>query len=132
MTKERNERDFVDIKLKIRGMANMKYFKGTAATILGQQHTLQTPIGLGPIPWLKRFHFDGELAAAKAAKELGIVYTLDVRSSYPFEMILKESAGGLKLIQLSPELPAEQTQALLKAALGNKDVIGFVMDFGLD
>jgi hypothetical protein len=35
LTKECNERDFVSIKLKIRGMANMKYFKGTAATILG-------------------------------------------------------------------------------------------------
>lgn len=72
------------------------------------------------------------MAAAKAAKELGIIYTLDVRSSYPLEMILKESAGGLKLIQLSSELPPEQTQALLKAAVGNKDVIGFVLDFGLD
>ena len=86
VTKEVNERDFLKIKLKIRGMANMKYFKGTATKILG--HTVQTPIGLGPIPELKRFHFDGELAAAKAAKELGIITTLDVRSSYPFEEIL--------------------------------------------
>ena len=83
----------------------MKFFKGTTTKILG--HTVQTPIGLGPIPHLKRFHFDGEVAAAMAAKELGILFTLDARSSYPLEEILKKSEGGLKLIQLSPDLPTD-------------------------
>jgi hypothetical protein len=48
--------------MKHRGMANMKFFKGTNTLILG--HSVQTPIGLGPIPNQKRFNFDGELASA--------------------------------------------------------------------
>ncbi len=43
-------------------MANMKFFKGTNTKILG--HSVQTPIGIGPIPNQKRFNFDGELASA--------------------------------------------------------------------
>jgi isopentenyl diphosphate isomerase/L-lactate dehydrogenase-like FMN-dependent dehydrogenase len=56
-------------------MANMKYFKGTECSILG--HKFNTPIGLGPIPLLGRFTFEGEVAAAQAAKEFGMVYTID-------------------------------------------------------
>lgn len=48
VTRGANESDFVKIKMKHRGMANMKYFKGTDTMILG--HSVQTPIGLGPIP----------------------------------------------------------------------------------
>ena len=83
VTRASNESDFIKIKMKHRGMANMKFFKGTNTLILG--HSVQTPIGLGPIPNQKRFNFDGELASAQAAKGLGIIYTVDVRSSYPLE-----------------------------------------------
>ncbi len=62
VTKGLNESDFVKIKMKHRGMANMKYFKGTETKILG--HKVQTPIGLGPVPNQKRFNFDGEIASA--------------------------------------------------------------------
>jgi isopentenyl diphosphate isomerase/L-lactate dehydrogenase-like FMN-dependent dehydrogenase len=72
--------------MKHRGMANMKFFKGTATQILG--HAVQTPIGLGPIHNQKRYNYDGELASAQAARQLGVIYTLDIRSSFPLEQIL--------------------------------------------
>ena len=62
VTKRLNEEDFVRIKLKQRGMANMKYFKGPESKILG--HKVSTPIGIAALPRMKRFHFDGEVASA--------------------------------------------------------------------
>lgn len=46
-TKKDNEKDFEHIKLKLRGMANMKYFKGLSTTIMGQK--VDSPIGISPI-----------------------------------------------------------------------------------
>ena len=91
VTKGLNTTDFVKIKLKQRGMANMKYFKGTQTRVLGGRHEVQTPIGLGPLPLQQTYHYDGECASALAARELGIPYTLDVRSSYPVEQIISLS-----------------------------------------
>ena len=53
----------------------MKYFKGTESTILG--HKVSTPIGIAAIPKQSRFNYDGEIASAEAAKENGIVFTID-------------------------------------------------------
>lgn len=65
VTKRLNEEDFVKIKIKQRGMANMKYFKGTQTKVFGRE--LQTPIALGGVPWQKTYHYDGEAASAQAA-----------------------------------------------------------------
>ena len=40
--------DFNKIKLKLRGMLNLKYFEGITTTFLGCK--LSSPIGLGPLP----------------------------------------------------------------------------------
>ena len=109
MTKHANEEDFVKIKLKQRGMANMTYFKGTDTTILG--HKVAMPIGLGAIPEQQKFSYDGEVASAQAAKELGLVITLDAsRSSKPLDEVLSESAGGLKMLRLNLSMSAESIQ----------------------
>ena len=42
------QNDFNLIKLKLNGMANMKYFSGLSTEILG--HKFQSPIALGPLP----------------------------------------------------------------------------------
>ena len=36
------------------------------------------------------------------------------------------------MIQLHPSLPSDKTLALLKMTAASKDVIGFVLDFGLE
>ena len=40
--------DFNKIKLKLRGMLNLKYFEGITTTVLGCK--LSSPIGIGPLP----------------------------------------------------------------------------------
>jgi isopentenyl diphosphate isomerase/L-lactate dehydrogenase-like FMN-dependent dehydrogenase len=61
-TKVDNEKDFEYIKLKLRGMINMKHFKGIETTILG--HKISTPICISPIDFQTLFHLDGEIATA--------------------------------------------------------------------
>jgi isopentenyl diphosphate isomerase/L-lactate dehydrogenase-like FMN-dependent dehydrogenase len=113
-------------------MANMKFFKGTETTVLGG-HKVATPIALGNLPMQKRFHFDGEIASAQAAKEMGIIYTVEAtQSSYTLSKILSESAGGLKLLKLSPGMMITERVTTLKSAQSNPDIIGVVMDFGLE
>lgn len=48
ISKGLNEGDFVKIKLKQRGMANMKYYKGTETVVLGKK--VSCPIGFAAIP----------------------------------------------------------------------------------
>jgi len=42
--------DFEAIKLKLKGMLNMKEFRGTATSALGGTIKLKSPIGIGPLP----------------------------------------------------------------------------------
>ena len=64
-----DDNEFVNIKLKLRGMANLKYFTDPiSCDILGQK--LSSPVCLGPMPFQGMFHKDGELASAKVAAEL--------------------------------------------------------------
>ena len=130
ITKKLNEEDFERIKLKQRGMANLKYFVGPEAYILG--HKVSTPIGLGTVPRLKRFHFEGEVACAQAAKEFGVVYTLDVaNTSVPLEDIFSESKGGLKILRLCPLMPADALKKVITLIGEHADVIGTVLDFNV-
>lgn len=46
-TKIENEKDFEYVKLKLRGMINMKNFKGIETTILG--HKIASPICISPV-----------------------------------------------------------------------------------
>ena len=65
VTLARNHEDYAQlIKIKQRGMANMKYFKGTHTSVLLGQHTVKTPIGMAGMPLQKTYHFEGEVASA--------------------------------------------------------------------
>ena len=115
VSKTLNEQDFIKIKLKHRGMANMAFYKGTEIQILG--HKISTPIGIGAIPSQQRFHYDGEIASAQAAKDLGIVFTIDVgHTSKTLEDIMSGSVGGLKLMRVCPCMPQDKLDSVLKLA----------------
>lgn len=45
--REENSADLNRIKLKLRGMANLKYFKGIETKVLG--HPVKSPIGIAPV-----------------------------------------------------------------------------------
>lgn len=113
VTKNSNETDFVQVLLKQRGMANMKHYKGTTTSFLGST-TLSAPVGLGPMPFLQRFNFEGEVGAALAAKEFKTVFTIDGgRTSIDVEDILKISQGGVKLLQVNSYQSLEERTKLL-------------------
>ena len=62
--------EYLSIQLKLRGMANLKYFTDPITTsVLGLN--LKSPLILGAFPHQAMVHKDGELASAKAAAELG-------------------------------------------------------------
>src|ERR1700721_2968498 len=62
----------------------------TRVTILGTEVAL--PMILAPLGSSRMFHPSGELAAAKAAGEAGIAYTLSTFSGYSFEELAAASA----------------------------------------
>jgi isopentenyl diphosphate isomerase/L-lactate dehydrogenase-like FMN-dependent dehydrogenase len=95
IAKQDNEKDFELIKLKQRGMANMKYFKGLETTILGQK--VQSPIGVAPLSQQMLLKLEGENATAQATKEFGSVFVLSGWSNKSVEEVAQSSPGGIKL-----------------------------------
>lgn len=73
-------------------MANLKYFTDPiSTTMLGQK--VASPIGFGAFPHQGMVHKDGELASAKAAAQLGQLFTLSSSSSYSIEEVVKATNG---------------------------------------
>lgn len=67
--KLQDTQDFNQIQLKLRGMANLKYFKEPLSqTILGQKYS--SPICFGAFLHQGMVHKDAEKASALAAAEL--------------------------------------------------------------
>ncbi|QCX80598.1 L-lactate dehydrogenase [cytochrome] [Streptomyces sp. YIM 121038] len=69
---------------------------GTRADVLGKRAAL--PMGVAPIAYQRLFHPDGELAAARAARDAGVPYTICTMSSVPLEEIA--AVGGRPWFQL--------------------------------
>lgn len=65
-------------------------------TILGQQ--VAVPLICAPVALPRLFHHQGELAAARAAGEAGIIFTLSTLASVPIEAVAREP--GPKWFQL--------------------------------
>ena len=62
--------EYLAIQLKLRGMANLKYFTDPIKTsVLGL--SLKSPLIVGAFPHQGMVNKEGELASAKAAAELG-------------------------------------------------------------
>jgi len=75
---------FYNIQMKLRGMANLKYFTDPiSCSIMGNK--CNSPIMLGPAPQQGMVHKDGELASAKAAAELGQMFVLSIQSTFCIE-----------------------------------------------
>ena len=64
-----------------------------SAELLGQ--TLFTPILVGPVASLKRYHPEGELAMARGASAAKAVMVLSSRSSYPLEQVAEHATTPL-------------------------------------
>lgn len=62
----------------------------------------QAPFFLAPIGVLSIVHPEGEVAAAKAARSLGIPFTLSTVSSFSIEEVVEASGDGARWFQLYP------------------------------
>ncbi|WP_409491148.1 alpha-hydroxy acid oxidase [Amycolatopsis sp. cmx-11-12] len=66
------------------------------AEVLGRRAAL--PMAVAPVAYQRLFHPDGELAAARAARDAGVPYTICTLSSVPLEEIA--AVGGRPWFQL--------------------------------
>lgn len=62
----------------------------TSATLLGRRAAM--PVATAPIGYQKLAHPEGELAAARAAKDAGVPFTVGTLSSFPLEQVARVGA----------------------------------------
>ena len=85
-----NESDFQTIKLRQRILHNMEN-RSTATTMIGQQTAM--PLAIAPTGLTGMQHADGEILAARAARDFGIPFTLSTMSICSIEDVQKGTDG---------------------------------------
>ena len=85
-----NEADFQGIKFRPRVAVNMDN-RSTATTMLGERVAM--PVAIAPTGLTGMQHADGEMLAARAAKQFGIPFTLSTMSICSIEDV-SEATGG--------------------------------------
>ena len=86
-----NESDFGRIKLRQRVAVNMEG-RSTASTMVGQKVAM--PVAIAPTGLTGMQHADGEILAARAAREFGIPFTLSTMSICSIEDVAKHAGEG--------------------------------------
>ena len=90
-TYKANESDFQKIKLRQRVAVNMEG-RSTATEMIGQATTM--PVAIAPTGMTGMQHPDGEILAARAAKKMGIPFTLSTMSICSIEDVAKHAGEG--------------------------------------
>ncbi len=85
-----NESDFQKIKLRQRILVNMEH-RSTATTMIGQKVAM--PVAIAPTGLTGMQLADGEILAARAAKQFGIPFTLSTMSICSIEEVAKGTDG---------------------------------------
>ena len=85
-----NESDFQKIQLRQRILVNMEH-RSTATTMIGQKVAM--PVAIAPTGLTGMQHADGEILAARAAKQFGIPFTLSTMSICSIEEVAKGTDG---------------------------------------
>jgi L-lactate dehydrogenase (cytochrome) len=85
-----NESDFQQIKLRQRILVNMLH-RSTASTMIGQKVAM--PVAIAPTGLTGMQHADGEILAARAAKDFGIPFTLSTMSICSIEDVHEGTDG---------------------------------------
>ena len=86
-----NQSDFNDIKLRQRVAVDMTR-RTTATTMVGQ--TVSMPVALAPTGLTGMQHADGEILAARAAREFGVPFTLSTMSICSIEDVAEHAGRG--------------------------------------
>ena len=86
-----NQSDFNDIKLRQRVAVDMTN-RTTATTMVGQ--TVSMPVALAPTGLTGMQHADGEILAARVAREFGVPFTLSTMSICSIEDVAEHAGQG--------------------------------------
>ena len=90
-TYKANESDFQKIKLRQRVAVNMEG-RNTATEMIGQPAVM--PVAIAPTGMTGMQHPDGEILAARAAKKMGIPFTLSTMSICSIEDVAQHAGEG--------------------------------------
>lgn len=90
-TYKANESDFQKIKLRQRVAVNMEG-RTTASQMIGQAAAM--PVAIAPTGMTGMQHADGEILAARAAKKMGVPFTLSTMSICSIEDVAKHAGEG--------------------------------------
>jgi L-lactate dehydrogenase (cytochrome) len=86
-----NADDFQRIKFRQRVAVNMEN-RSTASTMVGQ--SVRMPVALAPTGLTGMQHADGEILAARAARQFGVPFTLSTMSICSIEDVAKHAGEG--------------------------------------
>ncbi|WP_334134295.1 alpha-hydroxy acid oxidase [Tepidimonas sp.] len=86
-----NESDFQSIRLRQRVAVNMEG-RSTRTTMVGQ--SVAMPVALAPTGLTGMQHADGEILAARAAKQFGVPFTLSTMSICSIEDVAQHAGEG--------------------------------------
>jgi L-lactate dehydrogenase (cytochrome) len=86
-----NESDFQKIKLRQRVAVNMDN-RSTASTMVGQNVAM--PVAIAPTGLTGMQHADGEILAARAARQFGVPFTLSTMSICSIEDVAQHAGPG--------------------------------------
>ena len=86
-----NESDFQKIKLRQRVAVNMEG-RSTATQMVGQD--VRMPVAIAPTGLTGMQHADGEILAARAARQFGVPFTLSTMSICSIEDVAKHAGEG--------------------------------------
>jgi len=86
-----NSEDFQKIKLRQRVAVNMEN-RSTRTTMVGQEVAM--PVAIAPTGLTGMQHADGEILAARAAKKMGIPFTLSTMSICSIEDVAQHAGEG--------------------------------------
>ncbi len=86
-----NESDFQKIKFRQRVAVNMEG-RSTATTMIGQKVAM--PVAIAPTGLTGMQHADGEILAARAAKQFGVPFTLSTMSICSIEDVAQHAGEG--------------------------------------
>jgi len=90
-TYKANESDFQKIKLRQRVAVNMEG-RSTATHMVGEAAAM--PVAIAPTGMTGMQHADGEILAARAAKKMGVPFTLSTMSICSIEDVTKHAGEG--------------------------------------
>lgn len=115
------------MQLKLRGLANLKYFTDPISTkLLGLN--VASPICFGSFPHQGLAHKDAELASSKAAESLNMVYTLSSLSNASLEEVAAHCPNGKMLFDLDMRLPKDVRADLVNRVTHIPQFVGIVIN----